>query len=241
MTAAQRSIFDDLVKQAENAFDSIKKLIVDNITGPMGDIGNLKDKLLRLVNDLIAQVKDKYNEEINNIIGDVQNMVECYQVEAEKLHINIKDCYDQTEDQILALPQGFLTNITKCGTNEYETGIELIKKATSLFDGVIKDFNAIPDRIEQCTKESWWSASTCITGVITDIAKMAISIPTKVAPELQEYVNKITNFITGVPARIQVCGTTTVTVFAQTAIGVGYNFVDCVKDKFPNPNICLPA
>lgn len=161
---SQRGIFDELVKQAQSAFESLKALIMDQIVKPITDIGNLKDKLNEVIQNIIGQVKEKYNEEINKIIGDVQNMIECYKKEAEKLGINIKDCYQKSQDEIIALPQGFLTNITKCGTDEYDNGMILIKSATDLFDGVMADFNAIPDKINACTKEGWWTATTCITG-----------------------------------------------------------------------------
>lgn len=103
---SQRSIFDELVNQAKKALEAVKKLITDNITGPMGDIGSLKEKLTKIVNDLVAQLKSKYEGQVQKITGDVMKVIDCYKAEAEKLGINIKTCYETSQAEIVALPQG---------------------------------------------------------------------------------------------------------------------------------------
>lgn len=241
MTAEERSIFDELVKQAQGAYDALVKVIKDYIDKPTGSITDLKEELLKTINKIVADAKETYQKEVNKIIGDLQEMVECYKKEAEKLGINIKDCYDKTQKDIMALPQGYLTNITQCGTNEYEAGMKLITSATDIIGNVTQEFNTIPNKINDCTKQSWWSATTCITGVIAEIGSMALNIPTKIGPQLNDFVKRIQDFITGVPLRVKLCALNTTTIFAQNATGVGMKFVDCVKNKFPNPNVCLPA
>lgn len=212
-----------------------------NIVDPIKNIDQLGVTIQREVEKLIAQIKDKYKDEVNKIIGSVAETVECYKNEADRLQINIKDCYQSTQNVITSIPNEFLKNITKCGTDEIDNGMALVKSATDLFDFVKKDLDGIPDRITACTKEGWWTATTCITGVIADIGGMAISIPSKIVPQLNGFIDKITSFVTGIPIRLQVCGASVVANVGMAAKDLAGDFFNCIKDKFPNPNICLPA
>lgn len=239
MTYEERGIWDELVNQINNGLKQISELITKYINDPLANIGDLKGQLIKVINDTVAQVQKIYEAEVNRIIGDVKTVVECYKCEADKLQINIKDCYGKTQSDITALPEGYLANITKCGVNEYEAGMKLITSATNLADGIIDQFKHIPEKVTNCANEGFWGSAKCIGNVASEVASLVVNIPQKISPQLNKYINDIKEFVKGVPTRIQACAFQQTIVLGQAATAVGIKFYNCVKDKFPNPNICI--
>lgn len=186
-------------------------------------------------------LKELYAAEEDNIIAEVNKMVDCYKGEAERLGINIKDCYNAAEDQILNMPVEFIKNLTTCATDEYDGAMELVDSALGIYDSIIDELKEFPDKIVSCTEQGWWSAPTCVIGVITDIAGLALKIPTTYAPKLVELSAKLGVYISGMTVRVQICGSFKTTILAANAMSISSNFIGCVKNKFPEPVNCLNA
>lgn len=186
-------------------------------------------------------MKQLYLDEEQKIIGDVRTMISCYQKEAEKLGVNIKDCIGQSQDAILALPDGYLKNITSCATNEYDKAMEMVNDAIKIYDTVMNDLSSFPDKIKNCASQTWWNMSTCFIGLGKDIAELALKIPTTYAKQLVELSTKLGVYVGGMKVRIVTCGGLQTTVLAANAMSISKDFIVCVQDKFPNPVQCLPA
>lgn len=218
-------------------FEKLKQYIMDNLIKPITDLGNIKEQL----NKLVDYIKEQAKQQANKIVGNVTEVIECFKTEADKLGINIQNCYQESKDQIMALPQGFLNNCTQCLMNEKDEAMKIVNNAIDKchehVDNITKAFQDLSTQLTECLNSGIWNVWKCLPGFVKPIGDL-LSEAFSVAPVVAGIVADVTAYVSGVQARLQKCGVDSLIALKDSGTGVITNFVGCVKDKFPNPKIC---